>query len=706
MTILLINLSLERDDFLEYSKLFSEGKIGNVTIKNRVVMSPMVMDVAAIDGTPNEQMMAYYEERAKGGVGLIITEATRVDDSTGLLAPRQLGMSRDKHIEPFAKMVSRIHRHGTKIFCQLHHPGRQSYSILIGTWNISQAIGSRWNGYWDLFFGLAQYNKQLEKTGLLLPVVAPSAVPCRHQNQKTRALRVSEIKKIISEFGDAAKRVKLAGGDGVELHGAHGYLIQQFLSPHTNKRTDEYGGSFENRMRFVSEIIADIKAKCGEDFPIIVRLSVEEFYSKLGDPDEGITLPEGIKIAKELEKLGVAALDISSGSYEAMNYWLEPVEFDVGWRKYLAKAVKESVSIPVLAANLIRSPEQAEQQIEEGTQDFVSLGRPLLADPDWANKAKEGRTKEIKRCICCLWCFESMLTNAFYGVPGQCAVNPRTAREVGVPKDPPKDGAGRTVAIIGAGPAGLMAAETLGRRGFKPVVFEKEKFIGGQLQLANKPPHKEKISWCYEDLETAARKYGAKILLDTPATVEKLKEINPYAVFVATGAKAIRPRIEGADGKNVCTVTEILDGTIKPEKKKIAVIGSGMTGLETADMLAENGNDVIIVEMADTVAPGTYHQHTDNILPKLKERGVQIVTSQKLVKVTDRTIELEDVIDGIKTDFPIDLVVLSVGVRSCNEIVDDIKNNFSNVFVIGDAHKPGRIASATREAFDTARSLK
>ena len=207
-------------------------------------------------------------------------------------------------------------------------------------------------------------------------------------------------------------------------------------------------------------------------------------------------------------------------------------------------------------------------------------------------------------------------------------------------------------------------------------------------------------------METAARKYGAKILLDTPATVERLKEINPYAVFIATGAKAIRPRIEGADGKNVCTVTEILNGTIDPKNKKIAVIGSGMTGLETSDMLAEKGNEVIVVEMADTVAPGTYHQHIDNLLPKLQEKGVQIVTSQKLVKVTDKTIELEDVTDGIKTNFPVDLVVLSVGVRSCNEIVEDIKNNFSNVFVIGDANKPGRIASATREAFDTARKLK
>lgn len=691
----------------QYTKLFSEGKIGNVTLKNRIVMSPMVLGTGGLDGTPGEQMMQYYEERARGGVGLIITEATRVDEKHGPLAPRQLAMSKDRHIEPFARMVKRVHRHGTKIFCQLHHPGRQNLSLLVATWRMSEAIGRHWHGYWNIFFQVAQHAELVEKTGILPPVTAPSPVPCRLQKQKTRALKTEEIKELVIEFGAAARRVQLAGADGVELHGAHGYLIQEFLSPYTNRRTDEYGGSFENRMRFITEIIAEIRRQCGKDFPIIARISVDEFYREIGDPaDEGITLDEGIRIAKRLEECGIDAIDVSSASYETMNYWLEPTSFQTGWRSYLAKAVKENVSIPVLAANLIRSPEQAEQQLEEGIQDFISLGRPLLADPDWANKAKSGHPEDIRRCICCLWCFESMLNGAVQNKPGQCAVNPRTCREVGIPKEPKKDGDGRIVAIVGAGPAGLTAAEMLGKRGFQPIVFEKMPFTGGQLQLADKPPRKEKIDWCFEDLEHAARKAGAEIRLNTEADAASLKELQPYAVIVATGGDAVHPSIPGADQPHVCTVTEILNGSVKLEGKAVAVIGSGMTGLETADLLAEQGNQVTIVEMADEIAPGTYHQHTDDILPRLQSLGVEILTGWKLACVGQKDITLEPSFGGAQIQKPAQQVVLSVGVRSNNGLYEEIKNQFERVFLIGDAKKIGRIAQATHDAYDLARKMK
>lgn len=691
----------------QYTKLFSEGKIGNVTLKNRIVMSPMVLGTGGLDGMPGEQMMQYYEERARGGVGLIITEATRVDEKHGPLAPRQLAMSKDLHIEPFARMVKRVHRHGTKIFCQLHHPGRQNLSLLVATWRMSEAIGRHWHGYWNIFFQVAQHAELVEKTGILPPVAAPSPVPCRLQKQKTRALKTEEIKELVIEFGAAARRVQLAGADGVELHGAHGYLIQEFLSPYTNRRTDEYGGSFENRMRFITEIIAEIRRQCGKDFPIIARISVDEFYREIGDPaDEGITLDEGIRIAKRLEECGIDAIDVSSASYETMNYWLEPTSFQTGWRSYLAKAVKENVSIPVLAANLIRSPEQAEQQLEEGIQDFISLGRPLLADPDWANKAKSGHPEDIRRCICCLWCFESMLNGAVRNKPGQCAVNPRTCREVGIPKEPKKDGDGRIVAIVGAGPAGLTAAEMLGKRGFQPIVFEKMPFTGGQLQLADKPPRKEKIDWCFEDLEHAARKAGAEIRLNTKADAASLKELQPYAVIVATGGDAVHPSIPGADQPHVCTVTEILNGSVKLEGKAVAVIGSGMTGLETADLLAEQGNQVTIVEMADEIAPGTYHQHTDDILPRLQSLGVEILTGWKLACIGQKDITLEPSCGGAQIQKPAQQVVMSVGVRSNNGLYEEIKNQFERVFLIGDAKKIGRIAQATHGAYDLARKMK
>lgn len=691
---------------MRYEHLFTPGKIGNVTVKNRVVMSPMVLGTGRLDGAPGEQMIRYYEERAKGGVGLIITEATRVDEKTGPLAPRQLAMSSDRHIEPFARLVSRVHRHGAKIFCQLHHPGRQTLSILVGSWRMSTAVGGVVDSYWKLFFQLAQKRDLLEKTHLLPAVAAPSAVPCRLQKQKTRALKLREIQEIIQEFADAARRVQQAGGDGVELHGAHGYLIQQFLSPYTNRREDAYGGSFENRMRFLTEIILRIRETCGASFPIVVRLSVDEFYREIGEPENGYTLDEGVRIAKELERLGVDAIDVSSGTYETMNYWLEPTGFACGWRKNLAKAVRDTVKIPVLAANLIRSPEQAEAQLAEGAQDFISLGRPLLADPNWVMKAAAGRTEDIKRCICCLWCFESMLDGAERRQTGQCAVNPRCCREVGVAAEPPKDGDGRTVVIVGAGPAGLTAAEVLGRRGFRPLVLEKEAAPGGQLNFADKPPHKEKMDWCTQDLERAALRNGAKIEYNHPATAQEILELNPYAVLIATGAQPVVPGIPGVEQAHVWTATYALAHGAAFAGKAVAVVGSGMSGLETAELLAANGADVFVVEMADEIAPGTYHQHLDDMLPKLEKLGVRLMTGMKLTEIGVHSVVLEQIKDKTLQRWKAEAVVLSVGVKSDNSLYAELEGKVERLYAVGDAQRVGRIASATRTAFDAAYALK
>lgn len=692
---------------MKYERLFTPGKIGSAELKNRVVMAPMVMGTANMDGTPGEQMIQYYEERARGGVGLIITEATRVDEGTGVLAPRQLAMSSDRHIEPFAKMVRRIHRHGAKIFCELHHPGRQTLAILTATWRMSSVLGHACDRYWSLFFKVAQKRDLVEKTRLLPPVAAPSAVPCRLERQKTRALTHREIVKIEDEFAQAALRVKEAGADGVELHGAHGYLIEQFLSPYTNRRTDEYGGSFENRMRFITRIIQKIRERCGADFPLIVRLSVDEFYREIGEPEHGYTLKEGLRIARALEELGVDAIDVSSGTYETMNYWLEPTEFECGWRKYLAQAVREQVKIPVLAANLIRSPEQAEEQLEEGVQDFISLGRPLLADSYWAQKAASNRADEIKRCICCLWCFESMLDGAEHRQAGQCSVNPRVCREVAIPLDPPRDGDGRPVVIAGAGPAGLTAAEVLARRGFKVTVLEKEARAGGQLTLAELPPHKEKLGWCTQDLERAALRNGAVIQYNHPATAQEILAMQPYAVFVATGAVACKPEgIPGAQRANVHTSDYALRHAKSFGGRTVAVIGSGMTGLETAELLAEDGAQVFIIEMADQIAPGTYHQHLDRAVPLLRELGVDILTGQRLTAVEDSGVTFTDTRSGAVQTRAADEVVIAIGVEQVHRLYEELKGKQENLFVVGDADQKGRIASATRAAFDQARTLK
>lgn len=697
---------------MEYKMLLSPMKIGNCEIKNRIVMSPMLMGFGQFDGRTTEQLMDYYEERAKGGTGLIITEITRINDVHGAAAFAQLGASHDYQIEGLREFAKRIHKHGAKLFVQLHHPGRQNVGLAIGTVPFCIAATRVCKKFPKALFLIApKIAPFMSKHNIALSSVSASKCePSYFAGGRVRALRKSEVKKLIRQFVDGAVRCKKAGVDGVELHGTHGYLIQQFLSPNTNHRTDEYGGSFENRLRFIREIIEGIRKECG-DYPIVVRLTIDEFYDKIGKPGKGYSMDEGVKYAKAIADMGVDAIDVSSAAYDTFNYWLEPTSFDLGWRKYLAAEVKKAVNIPVIAANLIRTPEQAEAQLEEGVQDFVSLGRPHIADPHFAQKAQSGRENEIKRCICCLYCIQSMQDNAYHGGHGYCSVNPTVGSEKEF-DNLPKDGNGRVVVIVGAGVAGLTCAEMLGRRGFKPIVLEKNNQVGGQIQLADKPPKKEKLGWCVEDMLTNATKFGAEVHLDTEATEQVIASYNPYAVVIATGATAVRPRsIEGVNNANVYTTTQILDGSVVLENKKIALIGSGMTGLETAEMLVEHNNKVTIVEMADRLAPGVWFQHLDDVVPKLDAKGTNYILSHKLNSIDEKGIVIEPVkLDkkrkvksvGKPYHFDCDAVVLSLGARSVNTLGKELEGKFQNLYVIGDANKVGRIADATSAAYDVA----
>lgn len=680
-------------------------KIGTCEIKNRIVMPPMMMGFGEPSGKPTEMLMDYYEERAKGGTGLIITEITRVNDDHGAAAFNQLAMSHDYHIAPMREFADRIHRHGAKLFVQLHHPGRQNIGIMIHMVPLTNMCSKVCKSFPKLVYKIAPgMGKKMVEKGLVFASPGPSKCePSKVSGGHVRAFSHREIKKLVKQFVDAAVRCKEAGVDGVELHAAHGYLLQQFLSPNTNKRTDEYGGSFENRMRFIKEIIEGIRERCGRDYPLIIRLTVDECYDKIGQPGKGYGLDTGVKYAKAFADMGVDAIDVSSAAYDTYNYWLEPTSFDCGWRAYMAEAVKQAVGdLPVLAANVIRSPEQAEEQLERGIQDFVSLGRPHIADPHWAQKAQSGRAHEIKRCINCLYCIESMMEHAYVGEHGCCSVNPTLGEERRF-DSLPCDGKGRTVAIIGGGVAGLTAAEILGRRGFKPVVFEKENVCGGQINLADKGPKKEKIGWCAQDLEVNARKFGAEIRLGTEATAADILALDPYAVIVATGAVALRPRsIKGADGANVYTTTQILDGSVRLEGKNVALIGTGMTGLETGELLAEQGNKLTFVEMADTVAPGTWFQHIDDAMPKLEKAGAKFMLSTKLVSIDEKGAVVEGVKDKKQSRVDADAVVLSLGARPVNGLAKELEGKVKNLFVVGDADKVGRIAHATAEAYDVA----
>ena len=689
---------------MKYDMLFSPMKIGKVEIKNRVVMAPMCMGFGQFDGRVTPAMMDHYVERAKGGVGLIITEITRINDITGAASFGQMGITHDYHIPPLKEMADRIHSYGSKIFVELHHPGRQNLGLMMGTVPLSVACDKiMGKAYAKLLTGaVIPPGKKLQDKDIVPRTVAPSKCEkSKMAESVNRGLTKTGIKKLVRQFVEGAVRVQKAGCDGVELHAAHGYLIQQFLSPNTNRRNDEYGGSLENRMRFLNEIIDGIREKCGADFPIVVRLSVDEMYAKIGQPGKGYDLQEGLKIAKALNDKGIDAIDVSSAAYDTFNYWLEPTTFPVGWRKYLAEEVKKVVDIPVIAANLIRSPQQAEQQLQDGIQDFISLGRPLLADPHWVQKVQDGKEELIKRCICCLYCFESMETNAYNYTHGRCSVNPFIGRDS---IELNNNGNGRGVAVVGSGVAGLTAAELLSKRGFKVTVIEKASQPGGQINLADKPPHKEKLHWCVDDLYANAVANGVDFKFDTVATKEVIDELKPEFVIVATGANAVFPKAFAGD--NVCTVTDILNGSIKLENKKVAVIGSGMTGLETSELLCEMGNKVTILEMADSIAPGAYFQHLDDALPKLKEAGTVFMPSTKLLEINADGIVAESTKNSDRIKIDVDFVVLSMGCRPDNALYEEIKDSKDyKVFNIGDSVKVGRIANATESAYQAVMSI-
>ncbi|MBU3155630.1 FAD-dependent oxidoreductase [Clostridium estertheticum] len=654
-----------------FNNLFSKGKIGSMDTKNRIVMTSMGNHLGNPDGTMSKADIAFYGARAKGGVGVIFTEVSMVEESRGRGNLCQISVADDKYIPGLKELADEIHKYNSKIVIQIYHPGRQGISVVNGN----------------------------------LPMLAPSAIECQCVHQPTVAMTTEEVSDMVEKFILAAVRVKKSGIDGVEVHGAHGYLVNQFLSPHTNHRIDKYGGSFENRLRFLEEIVIGIKERCGKDFPLVVRLSVDEFYETIGLPEEGLHLKDGVKIAERMEQLGVDAIDVSSGTYETMNTAWEPSSFDQGWKINLAETIKKSVKIPVIGVSVIRDPEYADQIIADGKVDFVGSARQHFGDPEWSNKAKEGRTNEIRKCISCLHCMEVLMSSDITKLPCQCAINIQSGRELDY-SNFVEDGDGRTVAIIGAGPAGLEAARVLAMRKFKPVIFEKSDKIGGQLEFANKPPKKEKINWLIDYLRVQNEKLGTEIRLETTPTIEDLKELNPYAVFVAQGSNPIMPKsISGIDGKEVLSTTDILSGKIKLKDKKIGVVGSGMTGLETAELLAETGNEVSLFEMADNIGPGLFFQNLIDIMGRTSKDGVHLYPKHKLIKIENGKLTFELMENNEIKDYSFDNVIISLGTRSNNKLIEEININFDIVKILGDASKPGRIRNAMETGFVNAYNL-
>ncbi len=682
-------------------------KIGNVEIKNRIVMTAAEFSLGEPSGKVTPRLSDYYEERAKGGVGLIIPGICRVNDMAGAATYTQLAMSHDYHIEPMREMVEKLHSHGAKLAIQLHHAGRQGLASSINSLPAVIPIAERVPKFMDLMYKCTPMLLNMEEKGICFSVQAPSDGPLApHGAARMHAMSKKEIHKLQQDFIDAAERCKKAGVDIVELHGAHGYLIQQFISPYTNHRTDEYGGSLENRMRFLEEIVVGIKERCGKDYPLTVRLTVDEMMERIGKPGEGYGLDTGKKVAKRLEELGVDAINVSSANYDTYNCWLEPSTYEPGWRKHLAKAIKETVNIPIIAANVIRTPEQAEQQLEEGYQDFIASARAFICDPHWPEKAQSGHPEDIQRCIGCLNCIRSFMTNAGEGKPGECALNMSVANERFY-FNMPKDGQGRKVIVIGAGPSGLTAAKTMAMRGFDVELYEKAEKAGGQVIAASSGSHKERLYWAIEDLMTAAKKEGAKIFLGKELTAEEIKAKNPYAVICATGGIPLRPRsIPGTDREDVIDAPDLLLGKKSIKDSTVIVIGSGMTGLETTEFLNENGNAVTVVEMADDIAPGAWFQLIDDEMERIRPYGTVFMTKTKLCSIEDGGVIVEDRESGEQKKLEADHVVLAMGVRPQTALADKLKElGMDNVYCVGDAEKSGTIAHACHSAYDQVMSI-
>lgn len=654
-----------------YKKLFESGRIGNVEMKNRLVMSPMGIGLANLDGTPTDDMIAYYEARAIGGAGLIIPEITRINDGHGAGLMRQLSVTKDRHIAPLSRLADAVHKHGTKIFIQLHHPGRETVSALMGG----------------------------------QPVAAPSAIPCKYLQQETRALATEEIKQLVQQFINGAVRVQKAGCDGVELHAAHGYLLQQFLSPYTNKREDEYGGSFENRLRIITEIIAGIKKACGADFPVGVRLSVEEFLNQTGVTEDYIHIQDGIKIAMALEQAGIDFLDASCGLYETGMTCIEPISFAQGWRHDLLAAVKGHVKIPVIGVSAIREPDVAEKFLEEGVEDFVSLGRAWLADEEWGRKVQEGREKELRKCISCLRCFESLNEYNAAGLPPECALNPRLARErkySGLPRDI----GGHRAVVVGGGPAGMCAAQTLALRGVKVVLMDRKEELGGTINLAKKPPLKERMQWIADYYREEFKRLGVEVRLHTEATPEIIMECEPDGVIIATGSVSVVPsKIPGIHNENVYTVEEVLSGKANLKEKKVVVIGAGLTGLETAEYLGDLGNQVTIVDMLGEVAPGCNHTNVADVCTRLAKYETEFLLGHALKEVQAKGVVLERTEDHLEVDVFAQAVVLSLGFCPDASLAEVLRDKNIELKVVGSAVKDGTIAPAVRTGYEAGREL-
>jgi 2,4-dienoyl-CoA reductase-like NADH-dependent reductase (Old Yellow Enzyme family)/thioredoxin reductase len=634
-----------------FKALFTPYRIGKLELKNRIVMPPMATNFAGTDGKVNERHIAYYVRRVQGGVGYITFEHTGIVKE-GKASPGMALIDGGDKIPLFKRLVDAVHREGGKIFIQINHAGRQTSASITGA-----------------------------------PIVGPSAIPCPVRKEMPHPLSVGEIQGLVEAFRQAARRVKEAGADGVEVHMAHGYLLCQFLSPFSNQRDDEYGGSPEKRLKMPLEVLNAVRNTVGPDFPIICRLSADEYV------DGGLKLEDSIPIAKALEKNGADALHISACIAPSGYLNHPPYYVGEGVFIYLAQGIKTAVKIPVITVGRIRTPELADQVIEEGKADLVSMGRALIADPLLPKKALEGKVEDIIPCISCNRCILSIRKGDL-----QCAVNPETGREATLVVK--KAESPKKVWVIGGGPGGMKAAEIAARRGHQVTLYEAQDQLGGQFLLAAIPPHKQVLRELVTYLWKQMDKTGVKTVLNKRFDLKLLEKKKPDVAIIATGAKPLIPEIDGIQKAKVFNVWEALSKP-GPLGQKVLILGGGGVGAEVADFLSEKGKKVTLVEMREAIALDLvgHLQHYLNL--RLKNKEVQVLTSTKAVRFEEDGLWVEGP-QGTRKLTGFDSVVISMGSVSNVGLTEGVKKKVPQVLVVGDAEKPREVMEALLEAEEAA----
>ncbi len=634
-------------------KLFTPIRVGGLELKNRIIMPPMIERLAT-DGVPNDAVKDFYAARARGGVALIVLTPGIVDMS--MASPIQLGIYDDSFIPGFAEFTGLVHSCGARMGIQLMHLGRQGGEI-------------------------PNYRP-----------VAPSPVPLTPRDEVPHELTTGEVDGLVEKFAEAARRARAAGFDMVELHGCHGYLLSSFLSPLTNQRRDRYGGSVANRARFVVEIVRHIKERAGRDLPVSVRMNGSDYMP-------GGTTPDMARqTAALLVEAGADMIGVSGGAYGSYPVIVPPYDQPRGSNVPLAAAIKEVVKVPVSVAGRLDDPLIADGVLVAGKADLIAVARGLLADPELPNKAAGGDFAGVRRCIACNVCIDGDPTPVS---PVTCTVNPEAGREREMAIAPAARG--RKVMVVGGGLAGLEAARVAATRGHQVTVWEEKSRPGGQWLLAARPPHKEDHLLLLRYLLGQLERLGVEVRCGEKVTADTVARARPDVVLVATGARPLVPPIPGADGPGVVTAWDVLGGL--EVGRRVLVVGGGLTGLETAELLAGAGREVVVVEMlgrAGADMGGTVRWHLMN---RTKGLNIRTFVSTRIKEVRPGgVVEVSrEGADEVWEAF--DTIVLACGVRPEDVLSPQLAGKGPEVHVIGDAARPRRGLEAIRSGAEIGRRL-